>query len=98
MEELRFQWDEAKNVANRKKHGVSFEEGATVFYDDNALLIDDPDHSEAEDRFLLMGLSAQLRSLVICHCYREAEGTIRIISARKADRLERANYSRRNRL
>jgi uncharacterized DUF497 family protein len=92
--ELRFGWDEGKNAANRRKHGVSFQEAATVFYDDSALLIDDPDHSEQEERFLLLGLSASARTLVVCHCYREAEDRIRIISARKADRQERERYNR----
>jgi len=95
MRELRFEWDGAKSVANREKHGISFEEAATVFYDDNALLLHDPDHSEDEDRFLLMGLSIRVRTLVVCHCYREVHGVIRIISARKADRSEREDYNRR---
>jgi uncharacterized protein len=95
MGELRFEWDRAKNAANRQKHGISFEEAATVFYDENALLIHDPDHSEEEDRFFLMGLSIRVRHLVVCHCYREREGVIRIISARKADRFEREDYNRR---
>lgn len=95
MTELRFEWDEAKNQENRRKHGVSFQEGMTVFYDDDALLTGDPDHSADEDRFLLLGLSFGLRTLVVCHCYRETEEVIRIISARKADRSERQQYNRR---
>jgi uncharacterized DUF497 family protein len=95
MAELRFAWDERKNVANRKKHGVSFEEARTVFSDEHALLIADPDHSDDEDRFVLLGLSSALRTLVVCHCYREEESVIRIISARKADRAERSEYNRR---
>ncbi|MDP2326039.1 MAG: BrnT family toxin, partial [Gammaproteobacteria bacterium] len=79
-------------ASNEKKHGVSFDEAATVFSDEHARLIDDPDHSEDEDRFILLGLSWSLRLLVVCHCYREAPGVIRIISARKADRSERAHY------
>jgi len=93
--ELRFDWDQAKDAANRRKHGVSFDEAASVFYDENALLLDDPDHSEEEDRFLLLGLSVRLRTLVVCHCYRAAEEVIRIISARRADRPEREEYHRR---
>ena len=93
MAELRFEWDPRKSASNRRKHGVSFEEAQTVFYDDRALLIDDPD--EGEDRFILLGLSAALRALLVCHCYREAEQVIRIISARKADRSERKEYERR---
>ncbi len=95
MGELRFEWDEAKDAANRRKHGVSFEEGASVFYDENALFLADPDHSEEEDRFVLLGLSVRLRTVVVSHCYRVAEEVIRIISARKADRYEREEYNRR---
>ena len=94
MAELRFEWDDRKNVDNKLwKHGVSFEEAQTVFYDDRALLIDDPD--EDEDRFVLLGLSMTLRTLVVCHCYRVRDEVIRIISARKALREERADYERR---
>ena len=95
MARLRFDWDQAKYAANRRKHGVSFEEAATIFYDENALLIADPDHSEQEDRFLLLGLSLRLRTLVVCHCYREAEDMVRIISARRANRSEQVEYNRR---
>ncbi len=95
MVELHFAWNERKSASNRKKHGVSFEEAQTVFSDEHALLIVDPDHSEQEDRFVLLGLSSTLRTLVVCHCYREEESVIRIISARKADRAERSEYSRR---
>ena len=94
MRELRFEWDENKNRLNRKRHGISFPEAQTVFLDDNALLIDDPDHSVDEVRFLLLGLSSGLRLLVVCHCVREAGNVIRIISARKADRSERKAYSK----
>ena len=93
MPELHFEWDPRKDAENRKKHGVSLEEARTVFYDDRALLRDDPD--EQEDRFVLLGLSATLRTLVVCHCYREEDSVIRIISARKAHREERAEYERR---
>jgi uncharacterized protein len=93
--DLRFEWDERKNRSNRQKHGISFEEAQTVFLDDAALLIDDPDHSDDEDRFVLLGLSSSLRTLVVCHCYREGSGVIRIINARKADRSERSLYSQR---
>jgi len=96
--EVRFEWDERKNRANQRKHGVSFEEAETAFTDENGLLMADPDHSEEEDGFVLLGLSAVLRLLVVCHCYREARGkdeVIRLISARKADRLERQDYERR---
>jgi uncharacterized DUF497 family protein len=92
--DLRFEWDVAKAQANRKKHGVSFEEARSVFLDDNALLIDDPDHSVQEARFLLLGISLHLRALVVCHCCRDRGNVIRIVSARKADRSERALYSK----
>jgi uncharacterized protein len=93
---LRFDWDPRKASANRAKHGVSFDEALTVFADEAALLIADPDHSEVEERFVLLGMSALLRVLVVVHCDREAEGTIRIISARKATRAERRQYVERN--
>jgi uncharacterized DUF497 family protein len=91
---LRFEWDVAKARANRKKHGISFEEAQSVFLDDNALLIDDPDHSALEVRFLLLGISSHLRALVVCHCCRDRGNLIRIISARKADRSERNLYTK----
>jgi len=97
MDDLRFVWDPRKARENERKHGVSFDEAQTVFLDDYALLIGDPDHSEDEDRFLLLGVSSRLRLLVVCHCYREARDTIRVISARKADREERRQYSERSR-
>ena len=92
MSEMRFAWDEAKVVENIRKHGVSFEEGATVFSDENARLKADPDHSQQEDRFILLGFSAKLRLLIVCHAYRENDEVIRIISARKATRNERKQY------
>ncbi len=92
---IRFEWDPAKSRRNERKHGVSFEEARSVFFDDNALLLDDPDHSEKEDRFVLLGVSARLRVLLVCHCYRAPKEMIRLISARKADRAERAEYNRR---
>ena len=95
MAELWFEWDERKNRENQRKHGVSFEEGRTVFFDEGALLIADPDHSESEERFVLLGLSSALRSLVVCHCYRSQAGAIRLISARKANQAERKKYEGR---
>ena len=94
MQELRFEWDENKAKSNLIKHGVSFEEAKTVFYDDSALVIADPDNSETEDRFVILGFSANARILVVCHCYRDNEGIIRIISARKATRNESSHYKR----
>ena len=95
MNEIGFEWDETKNRKNKREHAVSFEEAQTVFEDENALLIDDPDHSIDEDRFILLGLSARLRILVVCHCYREQDDVIRIISARKATRSEQIQYLER---
>ena len=95
MATLRFDWDARKSAANKRKHGVSFEEARTVFYDDRALLIEDPDEDDEEDRFVLLGISAALRMLVVCHCYREKDSLIRIISARKANRKEREDYDKR---
>ncbi|WP_461247899.1 BrnT family toxin [Treponema sp. R6D11] len=85
-------WDEEKNRINIKKHKVSFEEAETVFYDPNGKLINDPDHSKDEERFIFLGLSKMLRLLVVCHCYRENEETIRIINARKATKKEIKYY------
>jgi len=87
--DLVFEWNEEKN---RRKHGISFEEARSAFLDENARVIPDPEHFEEEDRFVLLGLSASLRILVVCHCYRERESVIRIISARKADREEQRQY------
>ena len=89
---FRFEWDESKNDINQKKHHISFEEAQTVFYDERALVIDDPDHSVDEERFIILGLSSQARLLVVCHCLRESETVIRIISARKATKTEATYY------
>jgi uncharacterized DUF497 family protein len=96
MAELRFEWDPRKATANLAKHGVTFQEAQTAFSDEGALLLDDPEPAAGEDRFVLLGLSAKLRILVVIHCYRKAEQVIRLISARKADRLERQQYVTRN--
>lgn len=92
---LTFTWDDHKAQLNIENHGVTFEEASTVFTDEEAILFDDPDHSESEDRFLLLGFSSQLRMLIVCHCYREGE-VIRLISARKATRTEAAQYTEIN--
>ncbi len=89
-----FVWDPRKNTMNRKKHGISFEEARDVFYDENAIRYFDPDHSEDEDRFLMLGMSTRLRVLVVSHFYMENDTTIRIISARKATKKEEAVYWR----
>jgi uncharacterized protein len=95
VSELRFEWDQRKNKTNRRKHGVSFEEAQTAFSDERGLLIDDPEHSDDEERLVLLGMSSALRVLVVCHCYRADGDVIRIISARRADRHEQADYSER---
>lgn len=92
MEYIKFEWDENKNIINQKKHKISFDEAKTVFYDEEALVIDDPEHSEKEDRFIILGLSNKLNLLVVCHCYRETDTVIRIISARKATTTETKQY------
>jgi len=94
MTDLNFIWDENKNRLNQNQHKVSFEEAKTVFCDEHARLISDPDHPEVEERFILLGFSIQLRILVVSHCYREPENTIRIISARPANRYEQQQYQR----
>ncbi|HPO16081.1 MAG TPA: BrnT family toxin [Candidatus Hydrogenedentes bacterium] len=94
MNKLCFTWDLHKAQENSKKHGISFEEARSVFYDEHAVEFYDDEHVEWEDRFLLLGLSAKLRLLLICHCHREKEGVIRIISARKATKSESRHYWR----
>lgn len=92
MEAIRFEWDENKNIINKKKHKISFEEAQSVFYDEEALLINDPEHSQNEERFIILGMSFKANLLVVCHCYRESETVIRIISARKATKNETSQY------
>ena len=92
MSNIQFEWDARKASANVKKHGLSFDEARTVFFDENAKLIDDPDHSLDEDRFVLLGLSSTLKIVLVCHCYREQGNVIRIISARKATSYESKQY------
>jgi uncharacterized DUF497 family protein len=92
MSNIQFEWDARKASANVKKHGIYFDEARTVFFDENAKLIDDPDHSLDEDRFVLLGLSSTLKVVLVCHCYREHGNVIRIISARKATSHESKQY------
>lgn len=92
MNRLIFEWDNEKNQINQTKHNVSFEEAKSVFYDDNAIQFWDEEHSDLEDRFLMLGRSSQMRILLVVHCYQEKELIIRIISARKATKNERKNY------
>ncbi|MGA3043777.1 MAG: BrnT family toxin [Bryobacteraceae bacterium] len=89
-----FAWDRRKARSNLVKHGISFEEAQTVFFDENARLIDDPHHSEDEDRFLLLGYSFEARCLMVTHCYREADSVIRLISARRSTPKEEGVYWR----
>lgn len=92
MESIKFEWDENKNRINQQKHRISFEEAKTVFYDVDAIVIDDPEHSKGEDRFIILGLSQKANLLVVCHCYRASDTVIRIISARKATSTETKQY------
>ena len=92
MDDIIFEWDKNKYTTNRKKHKISFEEAKSVFYDENAKYMDDPDHSEEEERFIILGLSKKANLLVVCHCYRASETIIRIFSARKATPAETRQY------
>ncbi len=92
MSNIQFEWDSRKAAAHLKKHGVSFDQARTVFFDEHAKLIDDPDHSDEEDRFVLLGISCSLIVLLVCHCYREEGNVIRIITARKASAQETKQY------
>ena len=93
MSDPTFEWNKRKASDNRRKHDISFEEARSAFLDENARVIPDPEHSDDEDRFILLGLSVRLRLLVVVHCYRQQEDVIRIISARQAERSERKQYS-----
>jgi len=92
MKYIHFDWDESKNLTNMKKHHISFDEAKSAFYDPLARIITDPDHSDFEERFILLGLSHSLNLLVVCHCYRSSDNVIRIISARKATKKETSTY------
>lgn len=94
MNKIDFEWDDTKSKINIKKHNISFEEATSVFYDERAIEFYDDEHSEWEDRFLLLGLSNNVNLLIVCHCYREPKGCIRIISARKATKNESQHYER----
>jgi len=92
MDAIKFEWDENKNLINQQKHKISFSEAKTVFYDEESIMIDDPEHSKEEERFIILGLSEKANLLVVCHCYRASETVIRIISARKATKTETKQY------
>jgi uncharacterized DUF497 family protein len=95
MNKLIFSWDDDKNISNKQKHGISFEEAQTAFFDENAIEFDDPDHSINEERFILLGLNQNFKVLVVCHCYSKDDTEIRIITARKATKKEQKVYFRR---
>lgn len=95
MDNIRYEWDSNKDAINKQKHGISFEEAKTVFRDQSAVVIEDTEHSETEERFLILGFSNKLKLLIVCHCYRESNTVIRIISARKATKTERQQYETR---
>lgn len=96
MDSIKFEWDNNKAQKNIDKHGITFEEASSVFADENAILFDDPEHSAEEERFMLLGMSTQVRMLIVCHCYRGTDGIIRIISARKATKSEIKQYTEIN--
>lgn len=91
---MHFEWDKNKNQINENKHGINFTEASTEFFDEKAILFDDPEHSEQEERFLLLGMSKTAKVCIVCHCYRETDTVIRIISARKATKKETERYVR----
>lgn len=94
MSKLNFEWDIKKDIANQKKHKVSFDEAKSIFYDEKAIQFFDEKNSSEEDRFLMLGMSAKLRILIVSHIFRETKSTLRIISARKATKKEAEHYSR----
>ncbi len=96
MKEIKFTWDENKNQINKDKHKISFEEAKTVFYDMEAIVFDDPEHSQEEERFLILGFSENARLCIVSHCYRENDEVIRIISARRATKNEENYYNKEN--
>ena len=93
MKTISFEWDNKKNQANISKHGISFEEACSIFLDENAILFDDPEHSDEEERFLLIGMSSHANICIVSHCYRKSDTVIRIISARKATKKESERYA-----
>jgi len=94
MKDISFVWDPRKNLINQTKHDIDFDEAKTVFFDEFARVIFDPSHSTEEDRFIILGISSKLRLLVVCHCYRESDSIIRLISARKATKKEETSYEK----
>ena len=94
LDDKHFYWDINKNMININKHGVSFKEAASVFSDVDALYFNDEAHSSSEERFIVIGRSKKLKLLMVCHCYRNGDTMIRLISARKANRLEISQYEK----
>ena len=94
MDKINFAWDAKKASSNKNKHGITFDEARTVFFDEHARVISDTEHADNEERFVILGLSSLARLLIVCHCYREDNHTIRLISARKATRNESRQYRR----
>ena len=94
MDSLTFEWDEHKNEINKRKHGISFETAREVFYDDDAVLFDDPDHSIGEERFLIIGMTLSSKVCIVSHCYRDSDNVIRLISAREATKNEKLTYQK----
>lgn len=92
MDTINFEWDENKNEINKKKHGLSFETAQEVFYDEFAVVFDDPDHSVGEERFLIIGMTESSKICIVSHCYRDSDNIIRIISAREATKREKTIY------
>jgi len=92
MNNVTFEWDKSKNLANQRKHKVSFEEARSVFFDENAIEFYDDEYDDSEERFLILGISAKMRILMVCHCLRQNETVLRIISARKATKNEQQQY------
>lgn len=92
MDTVKFEWDQNKNEINKKKHGISFETAKEVFFDEFAILFDDPDHSIDEERFLIIGAIKTEQICIVSHCYRDNENRIRIISARQATKSEKQIY------
>ena len=92
MDTINFEWDENKNQINKKKHGLSFETAQEVFYDEFAVVFDDPDHSIGEERFLIIGMTESSKICIVSHCYRNSDNVIRIISAREATKREKKIY------
>lgn len=90
--DIKFEWDTAKAASNKKKHKISFDEAKSVFFDENAIVIQDPEHSKDEERFVILGISTAIRILVVCHCFRHKDSVIRIISARRATKKESIQY------